>query len=84
MGKDFWKTNKNNWRSRRKTNWYFQDLKPKAITYKSDDDNASIGKEIYKEILEGKMDEILEIRIEINYSNLVYDFKGTTHSISFS
>ena len=54
------------------------------MTYKSDDDNASIGKEIYKEILEGKMDEILEIRIEINYSNLVYDFKGTTHSISFS
>ena len=84
LGKAFWKTNKNNWRSRRKTNRYFKDLKPKAITYKSDDDNASIGKEIYKEILEEKMDEILEIRIEINYSNLVYDFKGTTHSISFS
>ena len=30
------------------------------------------------------MDEILKISGEINYSNLVYDFKGPTSSISFT
>ena len=48
-------------------------LKPKkqtkAITYKSDDDNTLISKEIYDEILEERMDEILKMRREINYSN---------------
>ena len=64
------------------------DLKPKeqskAITYKSDDDNTPISKEIYDEILEERMDEILKMSREINYSNLVYDFKGPTPSINFS
>ena len=57
----------------------------KAITYKSDDDdNTPISKEIYDEILEERMDEILKMSREINYSNLVYDFKGPTPSINFS
>ena len=57
----------------------------KAITYKSDDDdNTPISKEIYDEILEGRMDEILKMSREINYSNLVYDFKGPTPSINFA
>ena len=30
------------------------------------------------------MDEILEMSREINYRNLVYNFKGPTPSISFS
>ena len=30
------------------------------------------------------MDEILEMSREINYKNLVYDFKGLTSSISFT
>ena len=30
------------------------------------------------------MDEILEMSRETNYSNLVYNFKGPTPSISFS
>ena len=60
-----------------------RNLKPKeqtkAITYKSDDDdNTSIRKEIYDEILEERMDEILKMSREINYSNLDYDFKGPT------
>ena len=64
-------------------------MKPKeqteAITYKSDDDdNTPISKEIYDEILEERMDEILKMSREINYSNLVYDFKGPTPSINFS
>ena len=54
-------------------------LKPKeqtkAITYKS---------EIYEEILEGRMAEILKMSREINYSNLVCDFKGPIPSINFT
>ena len=71
-----------------------ESLKPKeqtkAITYKSDDDdddddnNTPISKEIYDEILEERMDEILKMSREINYSNLVYDFKGPTPSINFA
>ena len=58
-----------------------ESLKPKeqtkAITYISNqDDNISISKEIYNEILEERMNEILKMSREINYSNLVYDFKG--------
>ena len=64
-----------------------EDLKPKektkSINDKSDD-NTSITKEISNEILEAKMDEILKMSREINYSNLVYDFKGATPSIRFT
>ena len=61
----------------------------KAITYKSDhddddDDNNPISKEIYNEILEERLYEILKMSREINYSNLVYDFKGTIPSINFT
>ena len=61
------------------------DLKPKAITYKSDDDidKTSINKEIYNEILEERIDEILQMSKEIIHSNLVCDFKGPTPSINF-
>ena len=64
-------------------------MKPKeqtnAITYKSDDDdNTSTSKEIYDEILEEKMDEILEMSKEINYGKLVYDFEGPNPSINFA
>ena len=64
-------------------------LKPKeqtkAITYNSDDydDNTPISKEIYDEILEERMDEVLKMSREINYGNLVYDFKDPTPSINF-
>ena len=61
-----------------------ESLKTKAITYKSDDDNTPISKEIYDDILEKRMDEILEMSREINYSNLVYDSKGSTPSINFA
>ena len=57
----------------------------KAVTCKSDDDdNTPISKEIFDEILEERMDEILKMSREINYSNLVYDFKGPTPSINVS
>ena len=56
-----------------------KDLKPKeqtkAITYKSDDDNTPIRKEMYDEILEERKDEILKMSGEIDYTNLVYDLK---------
>ena len=51
----------------------------KAITYKSDDDDITpISKEIYDEILEERMEEILNMSREIKYSNLVHDFKDPT------
>ena len=71
----------------------WENLKPKeqtkAIKYKSDDDcddddDTTISKDIYDEILEEGMDEILKMNREINYNNLVYNFKGPTPSINFS
>ena len=60
-----------------------KDLKPKAITYKSDDDDKdSISKDIYNEILEERIDEILQMGKEISHNDLVYDFKGPTSSIN--
>ena len=58
-------------------------LKPKAIESKSNNKHI-ITQEIYDEILEERMDQILKMSREINYSNLVYDFKGPTPSIKFS
>ena len=57
-------------------------FKTKSVEGKSND-NSSNSKEIYDKVLEERMDEILEMSREINYSNLVYDFKGATHSINF-
>ena len=56
----------------------------KAITYKSDDDSTSIREDIFDEILEERMDEILKMSRENSYNNLVYDFKGLTPSINFA
>ena len=63
-----------------------KDLKPKGITYKSDDDNdkTSISKEIYNEILEERIDEILQMSKEISNCDLVYHFKGPTPSIKMA
>ena len=58
-------------------------LKTKASNDKLDN-NSPINKEIYDKILEKRMNEILEMSREINYNNLVYDFKGPTSSISFT
>ena len=50
-------------------------FKTKSVEGKSND-----SKEIYDKVLEERMDEILEMSREINYSNLVYNFKGQTPS----
>ena len=70
----------------------------KAITYKSDDDGddnddddddddddgkTSTSKEIYEEILDERIDEILRISKEISHNDLIYDYKGSTASINF-
>ena len=53
--------------------------------FKSGSNNKStITKEIYDDIFEERMDEILKMSREIDYENLVYVFKGPTSSISFS
>ena len=57
-------------------------LEPKAIESGSNN-KPILTKEIYDKILEERMDEILKMSREINYSNLVYDFKGPTPSINF-
>ena len=61
-----------------------ENLKPKAIETGSNDNKPIIIKEIYNKILEERMDEKLELSKEIDYSNLVYHFKGLTHPINFS
>ena len=58
-------------------------LEPKAIESGSNN-KPILTKEIYDKILEERMDEILKMSREINYSNLVYDFKGPTPSINFA
>ena len=58
-------------------------LDPKAIESGSNN-KSTITKEIYDDILEERMDEILKMSREIDYKNLVYGFKGPTSSISFS
>ena len=56
-------------------------LKPETI--KSESNNQPIiTQEIY-DILDERVDEILEMSREINYDNLVYNFKGDTALISF-
>ena len=55
-------------------------LKTKIINGKLDN-NPPINKEIYDKTLEKRMNEILEMSREINYNNLVYDFKSPTSSI---
>ena len=75
MGKTFEKQIKTIEDQRQKQIKTLKNLKPKkqtkATTYKSDDDNNTrISKEIYNEILEEKMVQILKMSREINYSNL--------------
>ena len=56
-------------------------LKPETV--KSESNNQPIiTQEIY-DILDERVDEILEMSREINYDNLVYNFKGDTALISF-
>ena len=56
-------------------------LEPKAIESGSNN-KPLITKEIYDKILEERMDEILEMRDKIDFSSLIYNFKGQTASIN--
>ena len=59
-------------------------LKPEAVESESNN-TRSISKEIYDKILDERMVEILEMSREINYNNLVYNFKDSSVSpISFT
>ena len=60
----------------------FKVLEPTAIKSRSNN-KPVITKEIYDEILEKRMDEILKMRDKIDFNNLTYNFKGQTTSISF-
>ena len=57
-------------------------LEPKAI--ESGSNEPIITKEIYDKILEERMDELIEMRDKINYSKLIYDFKGQSPPTDFA
>ena len=61
-----------------------ESLKGKAIESGSNDNKPIIAKEIYNKILEERMDEILEMSKEIDYSNLVYHLKSETNPVNFA
>ena len=50
----------------------------------SESNKQLINKNIYNKLLEVRMDEILNMSKEIDYGNLVYNFKGSTPSINFT
>ena len=60
-----------------------ENLKPKAIESGSNN-KPIITQEIYNETLEETLDETLKMSREINYSNLVYDFKGPTPLVNLT
>ena len=62
-----------------------KDLKQtKGIIYKlNDDDKTSTIRETYNEILEQRIDEVLQMDDDINRNGLVYKFKGPTIPINF-
>ena len=57
-------------------------LEPKEIESGSNN-KPVINKEICDKILEERMEEILKMRDKIDFSNLIYDFKGKTASVNF-
>ena len=59
-------------------------MKSKTIESGFNDNKPTITKGIYDKILVERLDEILEISKEIDYSNLVYNFMGPTHPINFA
>ena len=61
-----------------------ENLKPKAIESESNDNKQITTKEIYNKILEERMYVILEMSKKIDFSNLVYHFKGPTHPVNFA
>ena len=75
--KSVWKTNKNNWRSRRKTN---SSLKPKKNKQEWLKMNLMIQfryrKKFYKRLLDKRTEDIQEIAKKIYYNKLIYYFKG--------
>ena len=57
-------------------------LEPKGIESGSNK-KPEITKEIYDEILEKRLDEIIKMRDKIDFRNVTYNFKGQTASIKF-
>ena len=77
--KGFGKTNKNDWKARKKKQIDAianQNQRLEALTNK--DDNKSIDKEIFYKLVKGKLDEIKEFTYEIDHDNLTYYFKNNT------
>ena len=91
----FWKINKNNWRSRRKTNWCFKRLKRQqkktktktkkqihAVDYK----NKSLiprEREIFKNTYNERLNKIEEL-YKIDYDDLIFITQNKNRKINFS
>ena len=61
-----------------------ENLELKAIESGSNNNKPVITQEIYEKILEERMGEILKMRDKVDYSKLIYDFKGLTLPIDFA
>ena len=80
-GKSFWKTNKNNWRSKKNQVDILKTLKPKkleTIEDKSDDNEKHLKiKEVFNELSNERIGETYSISKRSNFNNLTYHFKGS-------
>ena len=81
LGKAFEKRTKTIEDQREKQVETLKNLRLKEIEGESS--NKSTGKDIYNKILEKRMDEILKMSKEIDYNNLIYNFKLSDNAINF-
>ena len=81
FGESFWKTNKNNWRSKKNQVDILKTLKPKkleTIEDKSDDNEKHLKiKEVFNELSNERIGETYSISKRSNFNNLAYHFKGS-------
>ena len=81
FGESFWKTNKNNWRSKKNQVDILKTLKPKkleTIEDKSDDNEKHLKiKEVFNELSNERIGETYSISKRSNFNNLAYRFKGS-------
>ena len=89
MGKSFWKTIKNNWRSRRKTNKSNSNQGQVKIIKKcsydaKDTPFISRQKEIFNELVDERREKIVDLVEKVNSDDLIYRYKGNTPDLNFN
>ena len=76
--RSFWKTNKNDWRARKKQKDAITNQKIRLKAFTNKDHHKDIYKEILDQIVKEKIDNIRELTDEINDHYLRYYFIGDT------